>query len=111
MYAFLYFTSLKLTDKPGFSGRFCSGDLIVERGMVSSSRIKIEKLNDKNFELWKLKMEDLLVNKEQWIVVDPRTHPTSMQSTDTQSTGTQYSGTQTNSTQPTSVNSLTRASN
>jgi hypothetical protein len=52
-------------DKPGFSGRFCYGDLSVERGMTSSSRIDIEKINDKNFELWKLNMEDLLVYKEQ----------------------------------------------
>ena len=35
-------------DKPGFSGRFCSGDLSVERGMASSSRIEIEKFNGKN---------------------------------------------------------------
>jgi hypothetical protein len=33
--------------------------------MASSSSIEIEKFNDKNFELWKLKMEDLLVDKEQ----------------------------------------------
>jgi hypothetical protein len=38
--------------------------------MASYSRIKIEKFNGKNFELWKLKMEDLLVDKEKWIVVD-----------------------------------------
>jgi hypothetical protein len=63
-------------DKPRFSGRFCSGDLSVERGMVSSSRIKIKKFNSKNFELWKLNMEDLLVDKEQWIVVDLGTRPT-----------------------------------
>jgi hypothetical protein len=35
--------------------------------MASSSRIEIEKFNGKNFELWKLNMEDLLVDKEQWI--------------------------------------------
>jgi hypothetical protein len=40
--------------------------------MASSSRIEIE-FNGKNFELWKLKMEDLLVDKEQWMVVDPGT--------------------------------------
>ena len=51
--------------------------------MASSSRIEIEKFNGKNFELWKLKMEDLLVDKEQWIAMDPGT-----QSTGTQSTGT-----------------------
>jgi hypothetical protein len=92
MYAFLYFTCLKLTcgiiahfwlqgdafvfwlgldrsslswvcDKFGFSGRFCSGDSNVERGMVNSSRIEIDKFNGKNFELWKLNMKDLLVEK------------------------------------------------
>ena len=52
-------------DKPRFSGSFCSGDSSKVRGMASSSRIKIEKFNGKNFELWKLKMEDLLVDKEQ----------------------------------------------
>jgi hypothetical protein len=52
---------------------FCSGDSSIERGMASSSRIEIEKFNGKKFELWKLKMEDLLVYKEQWIVVDPGT--------------------------------------
>ena len=42
--------------------------------MVSSG--KIEKFNGQSFELWKLKMEDLLVDKDQWIVVDPGTKPT-----------------------------------
>jgi hypothetical protein len=70
-------------DKPGFSGSFCSGDSSIERGMASSSRIEIEKFNGKNFELWKLKMEDLLVDKEQWIVVDPGTQPTGTPSTST----------------------------
>jgi hypothetical protein len=50
-------------DKPGFSGIFCSDDLSAERGMASSSRIDIEKFNGKKFELWKLKMEDLHVDK------------------------------------------------
>jgi hypothetical protein len=70
-------------DKHGFSGSFCSGDSSVERGMAISSRIEIEKFNGKNFELWKLKMEDLLVDKEQWIVVDPGTQPTGTQPTGT----------------------------
>ena len=43
--------------------------------MASTSRLEIEKFNDQNFELWKLKMEDLLVDREQWIVVDLRTQP------------------------------------
>jgi hypothetical protein len=65
--------------------------------MASSSRIEIEKFNGKNFELWKLKMEDLLVDKEQWIAVDPGTQPTSTPSTSTQATGTQPTSTQTTS--------------
>ena len=44
--------------------------------MASTSRIEIEKFNDQNFELWKLKMEDLLVDQEHWIVVDHGTKPT-----------------------------------
>eukprot|EP00253_Pinus_taeda_P034023 PITA_34023 len=44
--------------------------------MVSSGMIEIEKFNGQSFELWKLKMEDLLVDKDQWITVDPGTKPT-----------------------------------
>ena len=44
--------------------------------MSNTSRIEIKKFNRQNFELWKLKMEDLLVDREQWIVVKPRTKPT-----------------------------------
>ena len=43
---------------------------------MSSSRIEIEKFNGQNFELWKLKMEDLLVDKEQWAALDLGTKPT-----------------------------------
>ena len=50
--------------------------------MEISLRIEIEKFNDHNFELWKLKMEDLLVGQEQWIVVDPGTKPTGMSQED-----------------------------
>ena len=46
--------------------------------MVSGEKIKIEKFNDKSFELWKLKMEDLLVDKDKWIAVDRGTKPTTM---------------------------------
>jgi hypothetical protein len=81
-------------DKPGFSGRFCNGDSSVDRGMMSSSRIEIEKFNGKKIELWNLKMEDLLLDKEQWIVVDPVTQPTGTQPTGTQSIGTQPTSTQ-----------------
>jgi hypothetical protein len=90
-------------DNPGFSGSFCSGDLSIERGMTNSSRIEIEKFNSKNFELWKLKMEDLLVDKEQWIVVDPGTQPIGTSSTSTQATGTQPTSTQTTSTPTTGM--------
>jgi len=38
--------------------------------MASSGKIEIEKFNGQSFELWKLKMEDLLVDKDQWIVID-----------------------------------------
>eukprot|EP00253_Pinus_taeda_P023797 PITA_23797 len=40
--------------------------------MASSGKIEIEKFNGQSFELWKLKMEDLLMDKDQWITVDPR---------------------------------------
>eukprot|EP00253_Pinus_taeda_P015677 PITA_15677 len=38
--------------------------------MASSGKIEIEKFNGQNFELWKLKMEDLLVDKDHWIAID-----------------------------------------
>jgi hypothetical protein len=44
--------------------------------MASSSKMEIEKFNGKSFELWKLNMEDLLVDRDQWITVDPGTAPT-----------------------------------
>eukprot|EP00253_Pinus_taeda_P001585 PITA_01585 len=44
--------------------------------MASSGKIEIEKFNGQSFELWKLKMEDLLVDKDQWIAVDLGTKPT-----------------------------------
>jgi hypothetical protein len=46
--------------------------------MASSSRIEIEKFNGQNFELWKLKMGDLLVDGEQWTTVCPGTQLTGM---------------------------------
>jgi hypothetical protein len=79
-------------DKPRFNGIFCSGDSSVEREMVSSSRIEMEKFNGENFELWKLKMEDVIIDKEKWIVVDLSTHPTGTQSIGTQTTSTQPTG-------------------
>jgi hypothetical protein len=46
--------------------------------MASSLRIEIEKINGQNFQLWKLKIEDLLVDREQWEAVCPGTIPTGM---------------------------------
>eukprot|EP00253_Pinus_taeda_P027720 PITA_27720 len=40
--------------------------------MTSSGKMEIERFNGQSFELWKLKMEDLLVDKDQWLAVDPR---------------------------------------
>eukprot|EP00253_Pinus_taeda_P031493 PITA_31493 len=39
--------------------------------MASSGKIEVEKFNGDSFELWKLKMEDLLVDKDQSIAMDP----------------------------------------
>ena len=44
--------------------------------MASSLKMEIEKFNGQSFELWKLKMEDMLEDKDQWIVVDSGTAPT-----------------------------------
>ena len=44
--------------------------------MTSSSRIEINKFDDQNFELWKIKMKDILIDQEQWIVVNPGAKPT-----------------------------------
>eukprot|EP00253_Pinus_taeda_P005436 PITA_05436 len=38
--------------------------------MVSSGKIEIKKFNGKSFELWRLKMEDLLEDKDQGITID-----------------------------------------
>ena len=46
--------------------------------MARSGKIEIEKFNGQSFELWKLKMEDLLVDKDQWIAVYPGTKPMEM---------------------------------
>jgi hypothetical protein len=46
--------------------------------MASSSRIEIKKFNGQNFELWKLKIEDLLLDREQRTIVCPCTMPTDM---------------------------------
>ena len=50
--------------------------------MASGGKIEIEKFNGQSFELWKLNMEDLLVDKDQWIAVDPGTKPMAMSNED-----------------------------
>jgi hypothetical protein len=50
--------------------------------MASNSKMKMEKFNGQSFELWKLKMEDLLVDKDQWIAVDLGTTPTGTSAND-----------------------------
>eukprot|EP00253_Pinus_taeda_P022008 PITA_22008 len=44
--------------------------------MASSGKIEINKFNGQRFELWKLKMENLLVDKYEWITVDSGAKPT-----------------------------------
>jgi hypothetical protein len=61
--------------KPCYNGRSMVLIFQVKR-MASNSKMEIEKFNWKMFELWKLKMEYLLVDRDQWIVVDPGTAPT-----------------------------------
>ena len=50
--------------------------------MGSGRKIEIEKFNGQSFELWKIKMEDLLVDKDQWIAVDPGNKPIAMSDED-----------------------------
>jgi hypothetical protein len=38
--------------------------------MVRSSKMEIEKFNGKHYELWKIKMEYLLLDRDLWITVD-----------------------------------------
>jgi hypothetical protein len=44
--------------------------------MERNLKMEIEKFNGKIFKMWKLKMEDLLVERDQWIAVDLGTAPT-----------------------------------
>eukprot|EP01018_Ginkgo_biloba_P001399 Gb_28706 [translate_table: standard] len=44
--------------------------------MASSSRTEIEKFNGTGYELWKLKMEDLLEERDQWVAVKNEIKPT-----------------------------------
>jgi hypothetical protein len=44
--------------------------------MAINSKMDIEKFNGKLFELLKLNIEYMLVDRDQWITVDPCTAPT-----------------------------------
>jgi hypothetical protein len=44
--------------------------------MERSLKIEIRKFNGKIFELWKLNMEDILVDIYRWFTMDPGTAPT-----------------------------------
>jgi hypothetical protein len=46
--------------------------------MANISIIEIERFNDQNLELWNLKMEDILVDREQWTTLCQGTQPTGM---------------------------------
>jgi hypothetical protein len=43
--------------------------------MERNSKMDIKKFNGKHFELWKLNMQDLLVEKDQWITIGIGTGP------------------------------------
>jgi hypothetical protein len=43
--------------------------------MARNSKMEIEKFNGKSFELWKLYIENLLVDRDQWITEYPGTSP------------------------------------
>jgi hypothetical protein len=46
--------------------------------MVRSSRIDIERFNGNNFEIWNLKMEDIITDREKWTTIYLATQPTRM---------------------------------
>jgi protein associated with RNAse G/E len=61
-------------DKPCYSESSVVLILMVKRN-GNSSKIEIEKFNGKSFELWKLKMEVLLVDKDQCLIINSGTTP------------------------------------
>lgn len=38
--------------------------------VTMNSHLDIERFNESNYEMWKLKMEDLLEERDKWIVVN-----------------------------------------
>jgi hypothetical protein len=53
----------------------CGIDFSGEKKWRAVRKWRSRSLMGKVFELWKLKMEDLLVDRDQWITVDPGTAP------------------------------------
>lgn len=41
---------------------------------TNQSKIEIQKFDGKSFELWKLKMEDMLVDRDLWSVISEKNH-------------------------------------
>jgi hypothetical protein len=68
----------QVCDKPCYSGSSVVSILVVKRN-GEQFKNRDQKFNGKSFELWKLKMEDILVDKDQWVIVDPGTAPTECQ--------------------------------
>ena len=56
--------------------------ILVWKGIASIYRIKNETFNYLIFDLRKLKMEDILLDREQWDVMDPCMNPTYMSKED-----------------------------
>lgn len=47
----------------------CTKLYLVLRKMESTSKVKIGKFLSSNFEFWNLKIEDMLVDRDLWVVV------------------------------------------
>ena len=41
--------------------------------MVDKGKLKVEKFNGKNFQLWKMQMEDYLYQKDLWKLLEGKT--------------------------------------
>lgn len=49
---------------------------------TTSSCLDIEKFNEMGYELWQLKMEDLLKERDQWVVVTNKVKPSKLSDED-----------------------------
>eukprot|EP01018_Ginkgo_biloba_P012701 Gb_09999 [translate_table: standard] len=56
--------------------------ILVIEIMASTSRTEIKKFNGTGYELWKLKMEDLLEERDQWVAVKNENKPTGISDED-----------------------------